>query len=127
MFPTVKIKEEAEWSAQAAIEAFFSWTEHVFIHIAVLQGFIQTGEEVAKLAAADWKTKFRAALNINDITTKTHYDSLLTLRTQIRNYMAHGAFGKRGEAFYFHSGVGAASLPYEKSSASLLSNGRASI
>jgi hypothetical protein len=107
MFPSIRLKEEAEWSAQAAIEAFFGWTEHVFIHLAVLQGFIRTGEDVAKLAAADWKTKFRAALDINDIVTKSHYDSLLTLRTQIRNYMAHGAFGKRGEAFSFHSGAGA--------------------
>ena len=107
IFPSIELKEQAEWSAQAAIEAFFSWTEHIFIHIAVLQGSVLTGEEVAKLAAADWKTKFRAALNIDDIVTKTHYDSLLALRTQIRNYMAHGAFGKRGEAFYFHSGAGA--------------------
>ncbi|WP_092969810.1 hypothetical protein [Ralstonia sp. NFACC01] len=107
MFPSIRLKEEAEWSAQAAIEAFFGWTEHVFIHLAVLQGFIRTGEEVAKLAAADWKTKFRTALDINDIATKSHYDGLLALRTQIRNYMAHGAFGKRGEAFSFHSGAGA--------------------
>ena len=107
MFPGIRLNEEAQWSAQAAIDAFFSWTEHVFIHLAVLQGCIQTGEEVAILAAADWKTKFRAALDINDIVTKSHYDNLLTLRTQIRNYMAHGAFGKRGEAFYFHSGAGA--------------------
>jgi hypothetical protein len=28
-------------------------------------------------------------------------------RRQVRNYMAHGAFGKRGEAFSFHSGAGA--------------------
>ncbi len=107
MFPGIRLNEEAEWNAQAAIEAFFSWTEHVFIHLAILQGRIQTGEEVATLAAADWKTKFRAALDINDIATKSHYDILLTLRTQIRNYMAHGAFGKRGEAFHFHSGAGA--------------------
>ncbi|CAJ0809029.1 hypothetical protein [Ralstonia flaminis] len=107
LFPSIRLKEEAEWSAQAAIEAFFGWTEHVFIHLAVLQGFIRTGEEVARLAAADWKTKFRTALDINDVVTKSHYDGLLTLRTQIRNYMAHGAFGKRGEAFSFHSGAGA--------------------
>ncbi|WP_260444704.1 hypothetical protein [Burkholderia sp. Bp8986] len=107
MFPGVRLREEAEWSAQAAIEAFFSWTEHVFIHLAILLGRVENGEEVAKLAEADWKTKFRAALDIDEPETKVHYDSLLTLRTQIRNFMAHGSFGKRGEAFSFHSGAGA--------------------
>jgi hypothetical protein len=107
MFPGIRLSEEAAWNAQAAIEAFFSWTEHVFIHLAILQGTAVNGEEVTRLASADWKTKFRAALDIDDPTMKAHYDSLLTLRTQIRNFMAHGAFGKRGEAFSFHSGTGA--------------------
>ena len=107
MFPGLRLREEAEWSAQAAIDAFFSWTEHIFIHLAILQGRAENGEEVAKLAEADWKTKFRAALDIDDPETKVHYDNLLALRTQIRNFMAHGAFGKRGEAFNFHSGAGA--------------------
>lgn len=107
IFPGLRLRDEAEWSAQAAIEAFFSWTEHVFIHLAILQGRVENGEEVAKLAEADWKTKFRAALDIDEPTMKTHYDNLLALRTQIRNFMAHGAFGKRGEAFNFHSGAGA--------------------
>lgn len=107
VFPSVRLREEAEWNAQAAVEAFFSWTEHVFIHLAILQGKIANGEDVARLADADWKTKFRAALDIDDAATKVHYDSLITLRTQIRNFMAHGAFGKRGEAFSFHSGAGA--------------------
>lgn len=107
IFPGIRLSEEAKWNAQAAIEAFFSWTEHVFIHLAILQGKVANGDEVARLASADWKTKFRAALDIDDSATKGHYDSLLTLRNQIRNFMAHGAFGKRGEAFSFHSGAGA--------------------
>jgi hypothetical protein len=107
MFPAIRLLEEAEWSAQAAIEAFFSWTEHVFIHLAILQGTIQTGDEVANLAEADWKAKYKAALDISNVKAKRHYDSLIALRTQIRNFMAHGAFGKSGEAFSFHSGAGA--------------------
>jgi hypothetical protein len=98
---------EAKWNAQAAIEAFFSWTEHVFIHLAILQGRLQTGKDVAKLAESDWKAKFKTALDLSDISTREHYDALLDLRAQIRNFLAHGAFGKRGEAFRFHSGAGA--------------------
>lgn len=106
-FPAYSVRRKAEWSGQAAVEAFFSWTEHIFIHIAILQGRLHSGEDVAKLAEADWKTKFKSALDVGDAQTKRHYDSLLDLRAQVRNYMAHGAFGKRGEAFQFHSGAGA--------------------
>lgn len=105
--PSYALWREARWTAQAAVEAFFSWTEQSFIHLAVLQGTLRTGEDVASIASADWKTKFKAALDVNNEETKRHYDKLLDLRTQIRNFMAHGAFGKRGEAFRFHSGAGA--------------------
>lgn len=101
------IRREAKWTAQAAIDAFFSWTEHAFIHLAILQGRIKTGSEVAALADADWKAKFKAVLDHTDVITQKHYQTLLDLRAQIRNFMAHGAFGKRGEAFRFHSGAGA--------------------
>lgn len=106
-FPSQALRREANWNAQAAIEAFFSWTEHVFIHLAILQGRLKTGIDVAKLAEADWKTKFKAALDVADSRTKVHYDTLLDLRAQVRNFVAHGAFGKRGEAFSFHTGAGA--------------------
>lgn len=105
--PCYALNREAKWNAQAAIEAFFSWTEHVFIHLAILQGRLRSGKDVADMAAADWKTKFKAALDVSDVETQKHYDKLLGLRAQIRNFMAHGAFGKQGEAFSFHSNAGA--------------------
>lgn len=107
IFPSYALYREAKWNGEAAIDAFFSWTEHVFIHLAILQGRASSGEEIAALAEADWKTKCKAALDLSDRETKEHYDKLLDLRAQIRNFMAHGAFGKRGEAFKFHSGAGA--------------------
>ena len=109
-FPAAHLSDEAHWNAQAAVDAFFSWTEHVFIHLAVLQGRAQTGADVAELADSDWKSKFKGALDVTNPDSKKHYDILLELRLQIRNFMAHGAFGKRGEAFEFHSGAGAVPL-----------------
>lgn len=106
--PSFALRREAAWNAQSAIEAFFSWTEHVFIHLAILQSKLQSGDDVAKLAESDWKTKFKASIDIAEPQTKLHYDRLLDLRAQVRNFMAHGAFGKSGEAFSFHSGAGAA-------------------
>ncbi|WP_127158765.1 hypothetical protein [Xanthomonas arboricola] len=102
--------QKATWSAQAAIEAFFAWTEHAFIHLAILQNKLHLGSDVAALAIADWKTKFKAALDLSDSITKSHYDGLLDIRAQLRNFLAHGAFGKNGEAFQFHSDAGAVPL-----------------
>ena len=72
-----------------------------------MQGSCSTGEAVNKLARADWRDKFRAALDINDPEIKQYYDNLMAVRDQVRNFVAHGSFGKNGEAFLFHSAVGA--------------------
>lgn len=106
-FPPYELRKEAQWMAQAAIEAFFSWTEHVFIHIAILTGNAKTGSEVAKLATSSWYKKFNSALDLQDAHTREMYEKLSVIKEQLRNFMAHGAFGKRGEAFRFHSGAGA--------------------
>lgn len=105
--PAVGLRQEAGWLGVAAIEAFFSWTEHVLIHVAILEGKAKTGDEVANLAAAEWSEKVKTALRLDDAKAKSLFDGLLTIRRQIRNYMAHGAFGKDGQAFEFHSHAGA--------------------
>lgn len=105
--PSSSLAREAKWNAQAAIEAFFAWSEHAFIHLSILQGCLRTGDEVTKLAKDNWKEKFKKAFNLNDKAIKEHYDTLVDIREQLRNFMAHGAFGKRGEAFCFHSEAGA--------------------
>lgn len=106
-FPAMQLRTEAEWLGLAAIEAFFSWTEHIFIHIGILSSSIRTADEVAKVADADWGTKFKRAFDITDSVTKDFYDKLLSVRQELRNFVAHGAFGKQGEAFNFHSPAGA--------------------
>jgi hypothetical protein len=106
-FPSYKIQIESGWLAHSAIEAFFSWTEHVFIHLAILTKSLASARYIAELARSDWPDKFKAALDVADPRTKGFYDRLLTMRLELRNYVAHGAFGKQGQAFTFHSGAGA--------------------
>ena len=106
-FPSVKLHKEAKWLNLATIDSFFSWTEHVFILLAVLQGRCVTGFDVEQLASGEWRDKFVAALDIHDAETKRYYDDLLVVRRQVRNVVAHGAFGKQREAFEFHSSAGA--------------------
>jgi hypothetical protein len=106
-WPAIRLRKQAAWLGIAAIEAFFSWTEHVLIHIAILQGKLKTGEQVAEMAAAEWSDKVKASIGLDDPDLKLLFDELLKIRREIRNYMAHGAFGKHGEAFEFHSSAGA--------------------
>jgi hypothetical protein len=106
-FPYARMSQRASWLALAAIDAFFAWTEHIFIHIAILHGNITTGEELTKLVGAEWNVKFKSAFDLTDSIAKKYFDELVVLRRQLRNFVAHGAFGKEGEAFSFHSRAGA--------------------
>lgn len=112
------LTEKAAWLASSVIDAFFSFTEHVFIHLAILQGKIGTGSEAASLAGADWANKFKAVFDLQEPASKRFYDDLTEIRRQHRNFVAHGSFGKQGEAFTFHSGAGAAPvlLPHMRGS-----------
>ena len=124
--PGYQLEREADWLAIATIESFFSWTEHVLIHLAILQGICKTGEDVDQLAGARWGDKFKTALDISDPQIKRHYDDLVAIRNQVRNVEAHGAFGKNSEAFHFHSGAGAVPvmLPHRRKNRSKDLNGQ---
>ena len=98
---------EGDWLALSAVEAFFSWTEHALIHLAILQGKVTTAAQVASLAAGDWNSKFKAAFDLSEVGAASLYDRMLAVRQDLRNHVAHGAFGKQGEAMSFHSAAGA--------------------
>ena len=106
-FPSLALKREAKWLRLAAVEQFFSWTEHIFIHFTILSGKIATGDKVAELASQQWADKYKAAIGLDDPVSKLFYDQLIILRRQVRNFVAHGSFGKDGEALHFHSSAGA--------------------
>jgi hypothetical protein len=105
--PAMHTSEKASWLALAAIDAFFSWTENVFIHVAILQGDITAGGQLKELVGAEWGAKYKAVFDLSDKEAKKYFDELSKLRRQLRNSVAHGAFGKEGEAFHFHSHAGA--------------------
>jgi len=102
-----KYYQNANYIAISCIEAFFSWTEHLFIHLSVIKGDIANGDEITALIEADWKTKFKAAIKEDSSEVNKFYNELIIVRQQLRNFVAHGAFGKNGNAFRFHSGTGA--------------------
>lgn len=106
-YPAFQINKEASWLAISAIEAFFSWTEHVFIHLVIIFNGLTKTNEILDLFKIDWPSKYKKALDINIPNVKKFFDSLCVIRKELRNFIAHGTFGKNSEAFSFHSGVGA--------------------
>ncbi|MBE9577241.1 hypothetical protein [Flavobacterium proteolyticum] len=102
-----KFLKNSNHLAISTIEAFFSWTEHLFIHIAIIAQNISDGEKISKLIEAEWKTKFITAIPLSNKEESKFYNELLLVRQQMRNFVAHGAFGKNGNAFQFHSKTGA--------------------
>jgi hypothetical protein len=115
-YPSIDILKQAEWLGISVVDSFFSWTEHIFIHLAVITNGISKGTDVADLSISDWQDKFKKAIPLEDPDVIKMYNELIIIRKQISNYIAHGSFGKNGEAFTFHSGAGAAPvvLSYSK-------------
>ena len=103
--PHFRMQSKAGWLAFAAIDAFFSWTEHVFIHIAILQGTITTGAQLKRMVVEEWKEKYKHALDISDPEARRFLDTLVPLKNQLRNFVAHGAFGRGGDAAVPASGA----------------------
>ena len=121
-FPVFQFYREASWNAIAVIDAFFSWTEHVFSPIAILKRVVGTGVEVADLAKTEWAVKFKKVVFLDQPAMKASYDELTEMRRQVRNFLDHGSFGKNEEAFQFHSGAGAVPLllPHQRGKLRLL-------
>lgn len=103
----IKYKYKANWIAISCIEAFYSWTEHLFIHLAVVAHQLSDGENISNLIDNEWKIKFKAAIKDDSKEANKFYNELLLVRQQLRNFVSHGSFGKDGNAFNFHSKTGA--------------------
>jgi hypothetical protein len=106
----------AEWLENAMIEAFFSWTEHIFVLLPIILGKISTGKEILSLILNNnWSEKYKFILPLDDKKSKVLYDKLIYIREHYRNHIAHGSFGKELDAFSFHSTAGATPFPPIKS------------
>lgn len=91
-YPSFELHQQAEWLGIAAIEAFFSWTEHVFILIAILQRKLKTGVDIARLAQAEWSEKIKLAI---DLAGNPKIKALIrrTSRNQTSGSELYGAWG----------------------------------
>lgn len=109
-YPAYEFYKQAVWLHEAAVDALFAWCEQALVHIAVLLGKLTNGKQIADLLNRDFGEKCKLVLNLSEAGDKSAYDDIIELRAQLRNYVAHGSFGKDGSTFQFHSQVGAVPL-----------------
>lgn len=107
-YPEARLRREIEWLAFSVIDSFFSWSEHIFVHLAILRGECTTAADVeAMMTAEDWTHKFEKALDKEDPDINRYHGELTEMRRMFRNFAAHGAFGMNREGFVFYSAAGA--------------------
>ena len=94
--------------ATAAVDAYFSSLEHLFV---IAAAFIPTALEVDGLGGvlnAKWGERARRVIDLSDAAAKKIYDRLFDIREDWRNPLAHGGFHVGGASLHFHlPGVGA--------------------
>ena len=106
-YPAYEFRSQSLWLHETAVDAFFAWCEQALVHMAVLMGKLLNGREIAELLKREFGEKCKLVLDLSDVADKSTYDDILNLRAELRNYVAHGSFGKDGSTFQFHSRVGA--------------------
>ncbi len=109
-YPAYEFRRQSLWLHETAVDAFFAWCEQALVHIAVLMGKLTNGQEIVELLRLEFGEKCKLVFDLSEAADKKSYDDILELRVQLRNYVAHGSFGKDGSTFDFHSGVGAVPL-----------------
>lgn len=111
-FSCANLRKKAAWLGQSALEWFFSWIEHIFVHLAILLD----KEEVSSLAKCEkligkrWIIKYESVFDTKrDKEAKAFLDELKEVR-ESRNFASHGHFGKHGETLWVPTRLGC--FPY---------------
>lgn len=108
--PAYEFLEQGRWMHEAAVDAFFAWSEQALVHVAVLLGKLANGKDIVGLLKGEFAPKCKLVLDMENSEDKAAYDDIVSLRTDLRNYVAHGSFGKDGSTFAFHTTVGSVPL-----------------
>lgn len=96
------IREKAAWIGQSAIDCFFFWTEHIFMHLAVLleREEVNSIGKCNKLIKNDWKSKYKSVFDTEADEEASLFLHTLTEIRESRNFTTHGRFGQRGERLW---------------------------
>ncbi len=96
--------------ATAAVDAYFSLTEHLFCLALPFSSKTFADKGISEFLWSPWSTKAKFILDLQDSDTKDVYDQLLRIREEWRNPIAHGGFLSGHGSLYVHI-AGAGAMP----------------
>ncbi|QQR88927.1 MAG: hypothetical protein IPJ88_11935 [Myxococcales bacterium] len=99
-FPFDKKTEHGSACAAAAIDAYFSKTEHFFVLAVAFAEKLP--EDVEGFLRLHWGGKAKQLLDLDDDHAKGLYDQLIRIRDVWRNPITHGGIGIESRAIAFH-------------------------
>ncbi len=106
LFP---LEQEAFINYTAAVQAYFSWLEHLLVLVLPFAGFDPANDDLRRIIGDRWRDKF---LRVFDVASDGQANRILSklseLSERTRNTWSHGAFDKESGLLYVHlPGIGA--------------------
>lgn len=94
-------RREAFINVVAAVNAYFSWLEHVLVLVLPFTDFDPRTDDLSKIISVNWGTKFRRVFDVaTDPTANQLLGELTLLAERTRNTWVHGGFDKEGGLVY---------------------------
>ncbi|MCH7484923.1 MAG: hypothetical protein IIA90_07225, partial [Chloroflexi bacterium] len=103
------VEREGFFFGSAAIDAYFSWLEHVLVLALPFAGYDPEKDDLVQFIGHSWSAKLKKVWDLSvDKRAAKLYEKLVLIKEKFRNSLAHGGFEKRGETLAVHiQGVGA--------------------
>ncbi|WIG14989.1 hypothetical protein [Bacillus thuringiensis] len=106
---------EASFNAQAMLDAYFSWQEHLLVLLLPFSKFNKEEDNLSEFIGTEWTKKInRIFTPSKSPTLSRHYEKLRIIKETYRNKSTHGEFEKNNGSFYIHFGALGA-LPFQMS------------
>ncbi len=98
-----KAEREGFFLGGAAIDAYFSWLEHILLLILPFAKRDLVDPDLVEFIRANWRDKLKAIWNVSTSRErKKLYDSLLEIKERLRNPITHGGFDSSQSSLGVH-------------------------
>jgi hypothetical protein len=99
----LKSDREGFFFGTSAIDAYFSWLEHVLVLTLPFVNYSPLTDDLAKIISGSWIDKLKRVWDVagNGIEKKL-YDDLRDIKERFRNASAHGGFEKNNASLAVH-------------------------
>jgi len=117
----LKMDREGFFYASAALEAYFSYLEHLLVLALAFCDFDPVQDNLATFITSFWTEKFKRIFDLgSDNEAEKVYHALLRLKEKFRNPLSHGGFDRDATTLYFHvPGLGAVPMSLSRHAQSI--------